>query len=295
MRAVIVTGATGYIGRNLVEKMTALGWYVHAITRPTSDQSALVTRNSAVTSHIYDGTYASLENIFAVANADTVFHTAAQASYAHSPAVLEPMLDANLKFGSYLLEAMHNTGIRNFINTGTYWQHFAGESYNPVCLYAAQKQAFEAIIDYYVKALNFNAITLKLFDVYGPGDTRPKLFNLFKKAVDTGIPLDMSPGEQLVDFIYIDDVIDAYIKAAEYINHFRAPQHEIFFVGTGQPDSLKNIAELYTAISGKPVPINWGKRAYREREVMCPWRGKTLPGWQPKINIETGIRRLLTL
>ena len=180
------------------------------------------------------------------------------------------------------------------INTGTFWQHFQNDDYNPVCLYAATKQAYEMILKYYLETTALKVITLKLYDTYGPNDPRKKLFALLETAAKEQQLLKMSPGEQLIDIVYIDDVVQAFILAAQRLQKQNKTNHEIYAVSSGNPISLKKLVAIYENVSGNKLDIQWGGRPYREREVMKPWdKGKWLPGWRPKYNLEQGIARIL--
>lgn len=135
-------------------------------------------------------------------------------------------------------------------------------------------------------------ITLKLFDTYGPDDFRPKLFSLLTKNAVGQQTLDMSPGEQMVDFVYIDDVIDAYVLAAHRLQTEMVAGHEQYAVSSGAPVKLKQVVMTYNRICGNKLKINWGGRPYRPREVMTTWtKGPMLPGWSPKIGLEEGIKK----
>ena len=188
---------------------------------------------------------------------------------------------------------MDASGIRNIINTSTSWQHHENEEYNPVCLYAATKQAFEAIMEFYIRSKKINAITLELFDTYGVGDRRNKLFRLLDEAAISGRLLSMSKGEQLIDLVYIDDVVNAYLISAERLYFKEKNSHERFSVSSGSHVSLKTLVELYCDISKKKINIYWGGKPYRDREVMTPSDCvKILPNWSPKINISDGLSKI---
>lgn len=188
---------------------------------------------------------------------------------------------------------MTANGIYRLINTGTSWQHYENRDYSPVCLYAATKQAFEAILQYYTETTPLRTITLKLFDTYGPNDLRPKLFTLLRKVATENQPLAMSPGEQLIDMVYIDDVVDAFVIAAERLLAEEGQRHEVYALSSGNPIMLKELVQIYSNVVGKQLPIQWGGRPYRIREVMVPWNsGKCLPRWKPKVSINKGIRSI---
>jgi nucleoside-diphosphate-sugar epimerase len=188
---------------------------------------------------------------------------------------------------------MISNGVFKMINTGTSWQHFKNANYDPVNLYAATKHAFEAVLKYYIETTALNVITLKLFDTYGPDDRRPKLFNLLKQTEYRNIPLPMSQGEQLIDAVYIDDVIEAFLMAGKRLLDREHARYEEYAVSSGDPVSLRDLVRLYEKLAGKQLLINWGERPYRDREVMVPWnRGKLLPGWSPQYSLQEGLKNL---
>lgn len=289
-RTALVTGATGFVGSHLTLRLIRDGWRVHIVSR-TGSHLPVTPEFTQVTNHLHDGSTECLVSCVAKAKPDVVFHLASLVLSQHATKDVEPLMTSNLLFGNQLLEAMKINGVTSIISTGTFWQHYNNQDYNPVCLYAATKQAFEAILEYYIQACGFKAITLKLFDTYGPDDPRPKLFNLLNKAATSGEPLDMSSGEQLIDLVHIDDVTEAYVIAAECLLAGAVSQHEHHVVSSGHPLPLKELVELYAEVTGQNIKVNWGARPYRYREVMMPWNlGVTIPGWSPKIAFEEGLR-----
>lgn len=105
--------------------------------------------------------------------------------------------------------------------------------------------------------------------------------------------LAMSPGEQLIDLVHIDDVVEAYLCAIGTLDNMSSG-HQVYAVSSGKPLPLRELVAVYEKAAGVKLPIEWGKRSYRPREVMVPWnRGATLPGWQPKVSLAEGIQRTL--
>ena len=291
MRRALVTGASGFVGSRLVYRLVSDGWQVSAILRPGSSLGELVP----VLPHIQIVRVSGgedLRGVVAAADPDVVFHLASKFLAEHRPEDVADLIDSNVRFGTLLLEAMAENQVSRLVNAGTSWQHYATSDYRPVCLYAATKQAFEAILDYYVDACSVRAVTLKLSDTYGPSDPRRKLFSAFRSARESEAPIAFSPGEQLIDLVYIDDVVDAFLRAAGRLLSGDCSGKEEFGVSLGSPRSLREIASIYESVVGRALKIDWGARPYRSREVMSPWSsGRPVPGWQPKVSLAEGIRR----
>lgn len=292
-RVALVTGATGFVGSHLARRLVRDGWEVHTLSRPGS-RLPDTTEFNQVINHAHDGSTESMVSCVAKMKPDVVFHLASLFLSQHDSKDVAPLIQSNVLLGNQLLEAMRVNEVTRIINTGTSWQHYNNEDYNPVCLYAATKQAFEAILSYYVQACGFKAITLTLFDTYGSDDYRPKLFHLLNRVATTREPLDMSAGEQLIDLVHIDDVTEAYVIAAQRLLEDKVKLHESYAISSAQPLPLKELVALYAKVTERTVAVNWGARAYRYREVMIPWsRGKLLQGWKQKIVLLEGIKTLI--
>jgi nucleoside-diphosphate-sugar epimerase len=287
---VFMTGATGFIGRNLAAAYA--GREIHALVRSDSDIDGL-DRIGNITFHKYDGTPESVIRALVASKSKLVIHLAAYFVAEHKSEDIEPLVTSNLLLGTQVLEAMAVSGVRLLINAGTSWQHFQNHPDRPVCLYAATKRAYEVLVDYYVDAFQLKAITLKLFDTYGPGDPRPKLFNLLRNA-DPSKPFCMSKGDQLIDLVYIDDVVAAFVAAEERLRASTTTAHETFAVSSGNPRPLREIVESFLRIAQRNLKIEWGARAYRSREVMQTWTNYALmPHWEPLVDLEEGFARMV--
>ena len=291
-KVALLTGATGFVGGRLAHHLISEGWVVEAIIRSTSNIASLPSALESERVHIYDGTTDSVVSIMERARPDVVFHLASLVISEHRSRDVEPLIQSNVLFGVQLLEAMSLTGSSCLVNTGTSWQHYGCSTYSPVNLYAATKQAFESLLQYYVEARAIRAVSLKLFDTYGPNDPRPKLLNLLRTATTSKVPLAMTPGRQKIDLVHVSDVARAYCMAAERLLHEESATHEEFAVSSGQPISLRHLVAKLAELWGRTMLIEWGGRAYREREVMEPWSGPTLPGWRPLINLTDGMKEL---
>lgn len=289
---IIITGATGFVGFNLAIFYLNKNYEVYIIVRATSDISNLSTQNSKLKVYVYDGNLNSLISFFKEVNPICTFHLASNFIAEHQPSEITGLVDSNISFGLQLLEAMKEANVRTLINTGTSWQHYNNEDYNPVCLYAATKQAFESLIEYYVQAENFKVITLKLFDTYGENDIRPKLINALNVCAKENKVLKLSPGEQIINLVHIEDVCCAYDIALKMLESEMVKGHKKYAVKHPLSYTLKEVINLYEIMHEEKLCIEWGGKRYKKREVMTLWeKGEVLPNWIPKITLVQGLRK----
>lgn len=284
---IVLTGATGYIGGHIAEKLIQNGHEVYCIVRPTSDISKLPQGVQAITI----GRNIELYETLAKVKPAIVVHVAGVFLGRHAKETIEQMLQSNVVFSTILLDAACEAGCQYFINTSSYWQNYNLENYNPVNLYAATKQAFEDVIRYYILDDKITVMDLQLFDVFGPKDPRKKVLNLVA-ALRDGDDMQMSPGEQKLYMCYIEDVVMAYMHTLDVIVQKPVGVYEKWAVRAEKPYTLKEIVDKYLKIARKDVSLHWGGLDYRKREIMNPEGiGKVLAGWKPQYTLEEGLKK----
>ncbi len=290
---ILVTGATGFIGHNLVKVLLDKDFEIHTIVRLDSNTSRIDNRAKIFK---FNEDIDNLTKYFNEEKFNGVIHLASLFLAVHTTKDVSNLIRSNIGFGTLLLEASKISEVKWFINTGTFWQHYQKDDYNPVNLYAATKEAFEKIAEYYTQTSDLIFTTIKLNDTFGGNDTRDKVLNLWNKAVKTGKALEMSPGEQVIDISYIEDIISAYEKLTNHLNSKEANEfkNKTFAVKSGERVSLKELANIFEEATDTKLNIIWGAKQYREREVMVPWKdGKLIPNWQPKYNLRQAIKKMI--
>lgn len=268
IKRVLITGASGYIASNLTRRLAENGAEVHIIVRPHSKLDILKDIQKKINIHVFDGGISKMLRIVNTVKPECIFHLAALFIVEHKPEEIKDLLDSNLLFGTQLLEAASAAGVKYFINAGTHWQHYNTGEYCPSNLYAATKQAFQTIARYYISAFDMRFVTVKLIDTYGPFDPRSKVLSLLKKIAVNGESLDMSGGEQQLGFLYIDDVVTAFIKAAEYADKMPPHAEDSFIAAPKEIYGLREAVSIFESAYNIKLNIRFGKRLYKEREVM---------------------------
>lgn len=277
---ILVTGATGFVGRHLVKELQCGAHEVHILVRPSTDCSLINV------SHIFvfNDNIEALSVYLRQKQIDGIIHLASLYVAEHKAEQIKPLIDSNIYLGTALLEAAKTVGVKWFLNTGTIWQNYNvpdySDQYNPVNLYAAGKQAFITMAKYYTETSPLRFCTLKLCDTYGADDTRRKIFTLFDEIAVSGKVLAMSPGEQRLDILHIDDVVAGFVQLANMLQDDTTDLREEYVLTSGQTHSLKEWAHLYEQRNNVCLNIQWGGRCYRQREVMKPYVGNILPNWK---------------
>lgn len=273
---ILVTGATGFVGQHLLPYLEKQGHEVYALVRPSTDGSKVYTNHL----YVFEDDIEHLASYLLENHVDGIIHLASLYIAQHKPADIKNIVTSNVYLGAAVMEAAVKAGVKWFLNTGTIWQNYNVEPYSdrycPVNLYAASKQAFMDMAKYYTEVSDIRFCTLKLCDTYGANDTRRKIFALFEQIANSGECLKMSPGDQKLDIVHIDNVVRDFEALAEKLDNGEQLREE-YVVSSGRQKSLKEIAKQYEIDHQVILNIEWGGRPYRKREVMVPYIGHQLP------------------
>lgn len=287
---ILVTGATGFIGKKLIHSLIS-EHVVHILIRPNSQWEDLSVQ------HVFEfnDNHQQLADYLFENKIEGIVHLASLYLVQHEASDIKDIILSNIYLGTALLEAAKKSKVKWFLNTGTFWQNYLSDSkeYCPVNFYAASKQAFVDLAKYYTETSDIRFVTLKICDTYGKDDTRPKILTLFRRISESHETLAMSPGEQLIDILYIDDVISGFLCLIKKLISGIILENE-YVLRSSERYTLKELAYIFSHINGKTLNIFWGGRSYRDREVMKPWNmGEVLPDWNPMFDIKKGIKKFL--
>lgn len=181
-----------------------------------------------------------------------------------------------------------------FVNTGSFAEfRYGNGDFDAAYLYTASKTAFRSFMNYYSTLCGFRYITAIPYSVYGGKMTVKRLMDYIKESMDAEIPVDMTPGEQVLDFIHVDDIAGFFTHVLKNLDKaLSVPNGTDFHLGTGRGTSIRELAEIMERKYGKKCNINWGGRLYRERDIMYAVApiAKNMPlmGWKAKVGISEG-------
>ena len=289
-KKILITGATGFIGKHAANTFAKSGYNVHALTRRELSNEKKSQYHSSITFHKIMIDVDSIKTVLTQTNPDLVIHLGCHYLAEHQSADILELISGNLSFGTLLLEAMSLCQIKKFINIGTDWQHFDNKEYSPYSLYASLKQAFQDVLIYYAEVKNLSAITIELGDTYASDDERPKLLNLLRRTARTKEPLELSGGEQWIDLVHVDDVV-AGLEIAVYLLWSGTENYSVFRLTSREQMTIRDLVNQYQLSTGESLDVLWGKKPYRSRERWVPSNyGKILPGWSQKIPLTLGIK-----
>lgn len=305
-KRVLVTGADGFMGSHLTERLLDAGARVSAYVRGNSTIGTTqynlknVKHLENVFEDIITGDIGSPDCRVLVKknNPDIIFHLAADAyvpnSFSHPLEVMETNVLGTLNMLHAVMEMKNTKRIVCTSSSEIYGMTIGGaideeHPLYPSSPYAASKVAADRYCYAYWNTYRVPVAIIRPFNTYGPRhtyDVIPKFIELALKGETINIHGD---GKQTRDFTYVDDMIDAFLIMG---SHPKALGRAVNF-GTGKDISINYIAKRVKEISGSNSRIIHAKdRISQVRRLNCDYSlAKKLFGWRPKVDIDEGLRR----
>ena len=222
---ILLSGATGFLGSYLLKRFIQEGFEVIALKRSTSDTYRIEELLSDIT--YYDVDKINLEEVFKKHNIDIVINTVTD--YGRANNQISSILETNLMFSLKLLENAVTYNVKTFINTDTLLE-------KDINAYALSKNQLAQWMQFMSEQINM--VNIKIEHMYGPLDDDNKfiywVINQLQQNVEK---IDLTSGVQKRDFIYIDDILEAYIKVIK--NREQLSSYEEFELGSGNTVKVK--------------------------------------------------------
>lgn len=299
---VLVTGATGFVGSNLVRRLISEGYEVHILTRKKSDKWRIIDILPDLNNHIVDLLEEErLKNLVEQIEPDLIFHLATQVMYGgvHSPE--KELIQSNL-FGTInLINACENINYKCFVNTGSS-SEYGPKNYSmkesdvcePVNVYGISKCASTLYGNFIAKTKNKPIIGFRLFSPFGPYDDSRRLIPYAIINALQNKQLNFANPYAVRDYIYIDDILDLYLKSIDLASKYRG---EVYNIGTGSNVSVSYVVNKILEITGSNSNVQWNSFAGRDYDCE-KWEANIEKvnrdfNWEPKIHIDEGIEKTI--
>ncbi|MBO4232625.1 MAG: NAD(P)-dependent oxidoreductase [Bacteroidales bacterium] len=292
---IVITGATGFIGQNFIPMLVQASPDVEILTVNRSVEKAQKLFPQPQCKHISTEEMSQIVDF----NPELVYHLATLSTSRNDRDIIEPMMAANITFGVQLLHYISQCKqLKLFVNIGTFAQYRLGtQQINDAYLYSATKTAFRQFVEYYSNAFGFKYVQLVPYTIYGGKDTAKKLIDYIIESTTAETPVDMTLGEQILDFTHVEDVAGLFIHIMQNLNLFENIRNgEEFHLGTGKGTTPRELAAIVEKEFGRKCNINWGGRPYRPMDTMhsvAPIaKNLELLHWRAKISIEEGVKMM---
>lgn len=281
-----MTGATGFLGSNLLTRLVNEGHNVTVLVRKTSSFQRIINVIERVTVHTIEDI--CFHNIFVSSEIDTIIHCAT--NYGRGETNLSELLDANMAMPLQLLQAACDSGVRCFINTDTILDKGVSE-------YALSKSHFREWLGRYAQKMVCVNIALEHF--YGPYDDPTKFVSfIVRQLLDNIDSINLTPGEQKRDFIYINDIVSAFTLILDKCSSSESGYLD-YELGTDNTITIRDFVELTKQISGNThTQLNFGAIPYRENEAMETFVNTAAIralGWCPVTSLIDGLSKMVIL
>lgn len=312
MRRVLVTGAAGFIGSWLTERLLERGVEVVGLDNfdPFYDRALkernLETARGSSAFRLVEGDLCNRSDVsalFSDGGFDAVMHLAAKAGVRPSLADPAAYYETNLIGTSNLLEVMREAGCLRLVfasSSSVYGNsrkvpfHEDDRVDAPISPYAATKKAGEELCHVYHAVHGFSVLALRFFTAYGPRQRPEMAIHAFTRRLFAGEPIPVfGDGSMERDFTYIDDVVDGVVFALDYV--LGSQTFEIVNLGESEPIRLSRLVSALERATGReatidrrPVPPGDVDRTFADVS-----RARRLLGYDPHVGIDEGLRRFV--
>lgn len=292
---VLVTGAKGFVGTNLMQKLHETEANVYGLSHSSSSKSI-------IKGNVLD--YKKISNLVKNKKITICFHLAGEALVESGQDKPYETFHTNVKGTLNILEIARTQGLERVIIASTshvYGRnrlpYFEGYTPRPSRPYETSKACTDLIAQSYADTFNLPVLIPRFVNIYGPGDLNfNRLIPRTIKTIMEGSPPAMWGGEALRDYLYIEDAIDAYILLST-VNLEKVGKNRVFNFGTSNIISVKDLIEKIVKISGRDLRIKniTGKR---EGEILSQYvsfnKANRLLKWEAKINLDKGLDKTIS-
>lgn len=253
---ILITGASGFVGSHVLDDCLKNNFNVHAIFRHSKKNVSFAKKYKKQIFPIFYNNIYEIKNKLTNCKIDYVIHCATHYIKKHDHNDIENIIKSNLLFSTILLDAVVNIKIKKFINLGTVWQHFNDTKNLAFNLYAATKQSFECILNYYKSQYTkIKFYNILLTDTFGSNDKRKKLVPILLKNFNNknqdkiNIPKNLSMN--LVNINEVTKCLNILLK--------KNSESDNYVIKSNQDVKIFDLINFLNDNLGKKIKINWSR------------------------------------
>lgn len=297
----LLTGATGFIGSNIVRELVKQKQRVAVITRDKKLNWRLKDIASKLGVYEYDLLSNSLGNVVGKIRPDFIFHLASYGMPPNEDDVYK-MVDVNLKGTINLVNAVKKNPFKLFINAGSCFEYGVKhesiketEVLEPINDYAVIKSAISLYCQREAIRSGLPIITFRLFTPYGYREDKYRLIPSVILSAIQNDPIKVTIPTSVRDFIFIEDIVDIYL----HVTSLSLKPGEIFNVGSGIQYSIGDVVNKVLSISKSKSEVLWGTIQKQSRLIEPKmWQAdmsktKKILNWEPKNTIDSGLQKTI--
>jgi UDP-glucuronate 4-epimerase len=305
---VLVTGAAGFIGSNLAEKLVRRGDEVVGLDnfndyydprKKRANEKRLVEYANFKMIEADIRNRELMFEIFAEESFETVAHLAAMAGVRNAVKYPDLYVEVDLNGTQHLMDASRNSGsVQNFVlaSTSSVYGNTKQIPFvetdpcdRPLQPYAAAKRAAEMLGYSYHYLFGFNFTAIRFFTVYGPNGRPDMMAYLLAESVTKGIQIPLYDGGQMYrDWTYVDDITDGVVAALD-----RPLGYEIINLGRGEPTLLKDFVEMIETLAGRQANVIHKPKLAADfvRNEADISKARELLQYDPKVPVAQGVQK----
>jgi nucleoside-diphosphate-sugar epimerase len=268
---IFLTGGTGFIGSHFINSAHREGYDIVALRAQDSIPRLKLEKEPYWIEGLLDQDYS-----YEMKGCEALVHFAAHSSNPPYDSI-EKCLYWNFTSTLQLFNHAEKSGIKNFIVAGTCFEYgLSGEEYDfiptnallkPINSYPISKAALSSALYGWTLEKQVKLQILRIFQVFGEGELENRLWPSLKKSALKGEDYPMTKGEQIRDFIHVDEVVNRFLDALK-LNTAKNGILKILNIGTGRPMTVLEFASYWWNKWEAKGELNVGSVPYRENEVM---------------------------
>ena len=297
-RRVLVTGAAGFLGSHLVPRLIEAGAEVCVLDQPNARRWSILERSDlAATLRADVRSLGQPVHDDVLGDIDVVFHLAAVGVVGDGGDVRD-LVTANIDGTMAALLVAERLGSR-LVYCGSCFEYGAGARWGedalpaPTTEYGAAKAGGWLLANAFARRTGLEVVSVRPFTMYGPMEPPGRLVPSVVRRALAGHPIDLTPGDQARDFVYVEDVADAFVAAATT----DAAVGGTFNICTGSAATVRHVVQRVLECTASRSEARFGALSYRSTELTIlsgdPTRAREVLGWRSRVSLDDGLARTI--